>query len=174
MGGLSRAGRMTWPKSVSQETVLDHEALLTLARKVSAAASDGDIDHLRSTATDFEKALEKHLQRETATMHCIPPAEERILERGQERLWSATVGLLWDANHGCPHPPGYCSSRAEELLALLTLQAHDEGRALRGHVAREREDRNAGSHKAKKASAASHSGPPAGSRGSTARRRGNR
>ena len=110
---------------------LDHEALLTLARKVYAAASDGDLDHVKTAAGEFASALFGHLQEEASTMHRLTPAEERILHRGQDRLWSAATELLRNADESCPHPAEYCSGRAEELLALMMLQAHDERRAHR-------------------------------------------
>lgn len=133
MGALSDGG---YAKQLGRPTlVLGHEALMTLARKVCAAAADADLEHLKVTAREFEGALVDHFQDEIVSMHGIPPADERILRRGQERLWSAVTELLWDADHGCPHPGGYCSSLAEVMLALLMLQAHDESRALRNRVA---------------------------------------
>lgn len=119
----------------SEFPALGHEALLTLARKVSAAADDADVEHLSRSVRQFADALATHLRSEGATMTTVTPAEERILHRGQSRLRSLTAGLLWDADHECPHRLGYCSSRAEELLALLTIQAHDESRALHRHAA---------------------------------------
>lgn len=133
MGELSQADQAKRTRGAAP--ILDHEALLTLARKVCAAATDADVGHLTASARELEHALLGHLQHEAVTMRQIPPGDERILNRGQERLWSAVTGLVWDADHGCPHAPGYCASRAEELLALLTLQAHDEHRVFSRRVA---------------------------------------
>lgn len=127
MGELWEAGKTK--RSTSPAAALDHEALLTLARKLCAAASDGDVGHLKTATREFETALAGHLREEAATVTELDPARERMLYRGQERLWSATTQLVWNADHGCPHPSQYCSERAQELLALMTLQAHDEHRA---------------------------------------------
>lgn len=112
---------------------LDHQALLTLARKVYAAAGDCDCGHMGAAAKDFAGALGAHLRHETFTETEITAGQERNLRRGQVRLWSAANDLLTEADRGCPHSPSYCRSKAEELLALLTIQADDERRAFNHH-----------------------------------------
>lgn len=111
----------------------DHQALLTLARKVQAAAADSDCGHLDAAAKDFTDALGAHLRAETFTTTKITVGEERILQRGQARLWAAASALLGEADRGCPHAERYCTSRAGELVALLQIQAHDERRAFNHH-----------------------------------------
>lgn len=108
----------------------DHERLLTLARRINAAAGDGDVERLRRAVTEFADALADHLQTERPRMASVTPAEERILRRGQARLWSSTSELLHDARGSCEGRRGACASHAEELLAQLTMQAHDEARSL--------------------------------------------
>lgn len=112
---------------------LDHQGLLTLARKVQAAAEDCDCGHLGAAAKDFAEALGAHLRTEAFTTTEITPGEERILRRGQARLWVATSDLLAEADRGCPDSSRYCNSIAGELLALLELQARDERRAFNHH-----------------------------------------
>lgn len=113
---------------------LDHQGLLTLARKMQAAATDCDCGHLDAAARDFADALGAHLRTETFIATEVTPGEERILRRGQVRLWTAASDLLAEADRGCPHSSTYRTSRAGELLALLQLQAHDEGRAHNHHA----------------------------------------
>lgn len=109
---------------------LGHEALLTLARKVNAAAADTDPYRLREAARRFTIALDRHLQAEAAPMNRMVPAEARLLRKGQERICDLAAALLEEAGRDCPASPRDCRSRAEELVAFLTLQARDEHHAL--------------------------------------------
>jgi hypothetical protein len=111
-------------------TPLGHEALLTLARKVRAAAADTDPQRLEEAAQRFSTALDRHLKAEAAAMSGVVPAEARLLRKGQKRICKLAAALLHDAAHECPVSHPDCRSRAEELVALLSLQARDEHRAL--------------------------------------------
>lgn len=111
-------------------TPLDHEALLTLARKVRAAAADTDPERLSQAARRFSIALDRHLQAEAAPLSRMAPAEAHLLRKGQERICKLTTALLDEADRGCPVPHRDCRSRAEDLVALLSLQAGNEHRTL--------------------------------------------
>lgn len=115
--------------------LLGHQGLLTLARKVHAAATDGDPERLNTAACEFADALGAHLRNETFTRAHVAPSEERILRRGQARLWAVAHDLVAEAEGGCPRPHRYCTSRAEDLLTLMTLQAHEEHRVFSHHAA---------------------------------------
>lgn len=105
---------------------LDHEALLTLARKVRAAASDADPDRMERAAKHFTDALDRHLQSEILALGRATPAEAQMLKQGQDRIYALASRLVSDASSGCYRPGRDCKSRAEELVALLSLQARDE------------------------------------------------
>lgn len=109
---------------------LQHEALLTLARKVQAAADDGDVQRLQQVTAFFLEALTTHLRDEASSVSRLLPAEARILLRGQARLLTLATELIREAADGCSGPPQRCGNHTEELLASLTLQAHDERIAL--------------------------------------------
>ena len=111
---------------------LDHDSLLTLARKAHAAAGDADTTRLAEDLGTFVHALAHHLDHELPTLSRLPPAEARLVRRGQARVSAAARALLHDAAGGCTGPGRRCAARAEELLALLTLQARDERLALHG------------------------------------------
>ncbi len=109
---------------------LGHEALLTLARKVRAAADDTDAHRLEEAARLFALALERHLRAEAVPLSQMVPAQARILRRGQHRIGALAAALVADATGGCSAPHRECRSRADELVALLSLQARDEHLAL--------------------------------------------
>jgi hypothetical protein len=111
---------------------LDHDGLLTLARKAHAAAGDADTARLTENLGAFVHALARHLDHEVPTLTRLPPAEARLIRRGQARVSAAARALLRDAEGGCPGPGRRCAARAEELLALFTIQARDERLALHG------------------------------------------
>lgn len=110
---------------------LGHEGLLTLARKVSAAAQDADPIRLEAATRRFEEGLVCHVRAEAASLVGVAPAEARIIRRGHVRLGAATEALLAEVGRGCAHSRAYCRERAEELVALLTLQVRDERKAAR-------------------------------------------
>lgn len=107
---------------------LHHEALLTLARKVYAAAGDGDPKRLEQAAGLFLDALSTHVGDEAVAMTQLSPGDARILRRGHGRLLTIAAELTANGANGCLGVPQRCASRAEELLALLVLQARDEQR----------------------------------------------
>lgn len=109
---------------------LDHDGLLTLARKAHAAAGDADTTRLTENLGIFVHALVHHLEDELPTLVRLPPAEARLVRRGQTRVSTAARALLRDAAGGCAGPGRRCAARAEELLALLTVQSRDERLAL--------------------------------------------
>ena len=111
---------------------LDHDGLLTLARKAHAAAGNADTTRLAEDLGTFVHALAHHLDHELPTLSRLPPAEARLVRRGQARVSAAARALLHDAEGGCTGRRRRCTARAEELLALLTLQARDERLALHG------------------------------------------
>lgn len=111
---------------------LDHNGLLTLARKVHAAADDADPARLSEDLGAFVHALAHHLDREAPTLTRLPPPDARLVRRGQARVSAAARALLRDAEGGCAGPGRRCAARAEELLALLTIQTLDERVALHG------------------------------------------
>lgn len=109
---------------------LHHDGLLTLARKAYSAAGDADRARLGQDRATFVHALAGHLDQELPQLTRLPPAEARLLRRGQARVSATARALLAEAETSCDGPPGGCAARAEELLALLTLQARDERLAL--------------------------------------------
>lgn len=109
---------------------LDHDGLLTLARKAQAAAFEADIERMGEDLELFVHALVGHLARERPELTRLPPAEARLLRRGQARLATTARTLLGDAEVGCAGTSDRCVARAEELPALLTLQTRDERLAL--------------------------------------------
>ncbi len=106
--------------------LLGHEALLTLARKVDAAASDNDADRLRGAAKHLLGALRTHVRAEANDMNQLPTASARSLRHGQQRLLDLVVEIVAEADDRCSLPTGRCRLRTQELLAYLTLQARDE------------------------------------------------
>lgn len=111
---------------------LDHDRLLSLARRAHAAARDAETSRPVQELDILVHALIHHLDHERPALNRLPPAEARLLRRGQERLSAAARSLLLDAAEGCTGRRAACPTRVEELLALLTLQAHDERRMLHG------------------------------------------
>ena len=49
-----------------------------------------------------------------------------MLLRGQARVSAAAASLHAAAATGCVGPAEHCAASAEHLLALLTVEAHDE------------------------------------------------
>ncbi len=102
---------------------LDHESLLTLARKAEASADEQDPVRLERAVLKLFEALVEHVGAEQPDLMRLSPGESRLLRRGQQR----TIDLLVDLAVSAQHPgPCRCSALAEALLAQLTLQADDE------------------------------------------------
>jgi hypothetical protein len=108
-----------------------HDGLLTLALKVHAAAVDGEPERLERAARRFSNALADHLDQEALLLSRLAPPEARILRRGQDRLATTARFLIGQATGNCQHDAVHCSTRTEELVALLVLQARDERCELR-------------------------------------------
>ncbi len=104
-----------------------HEELLTLARKVQAAAADGDPDRLEAAGLKLYDALVAHIGAEHADLDRLPPPELRELTRGQHQVLDELAALAAGAHTG---GPCRCAELAAELTARLFLQAGDERRAL--------------------------------------------
>jgi hemerythrin-like domain-containing protein len=102
---------------------LDHDALLTLARKTEAAAHDGDRDRLETAALHLFEALLDHVGAERLDLVHLSPGEGRLLLRGQQRV----VDLLVELAVAAQLPgPCHCNNFAQHLSAQLSLQADDE------------------------------------------------
>jgi hypothetical protein len=111
---------------MSSASPLCHEALLTLARKLEAAASDGDRDRVETTARRLLGALIDHIRAEKADLALLDPDQERELARGQQRVVDHLVPLAVDVqNADLSHWDGL----ARRLVAELSLQATDERRS---------------------------------------------
>lgn len=123
------------PRDLGSPGVLDHAALLTLARKAHAAAVDANVSRLGDELFTFVQALAVHVDEEAQRMTAVPPAEERLLHRGQHRIEAAARALLEQTDVGCASHPAACAARLEELLALMELQARDERLALQAAAA---------------------------------------
>jgi hypothetical protein len=102
---------------------LGHQELLTLARKTVAAAQDGDRDRLEAAALHLLDALLDHVDAERLELVRLPPAESRLLARGQDRLVGLLADLAFQVSAGGPCE---CELHAQQLLAHLSLQADDE------------------------------------------------
>jgi hypothetical protein len=120
------AAHPPWVKGAKEMTFdppLEHDALLTLARKTEAAAHDGDRDRLEAAALHLFEALVEHVGAEQFDLSHLAPGEGRLLSRGQQRI----VGLLVELAIGAEAPgPCRCDDLAQQLLAQLSLQADDE------------------------------------------------
>lgn len=112
---------------MAQTAVHTHDELLTLARKLHAAATDGARDRVEAASLKLYDALVAHLGAEQPDLRRLPPPELRLLARGQRRLVDELAELAARAHMG---GPCHCTTGAEELLARLSLQAADERLAL--------------------------------------------
>lgn len=69
---------------------LDHDGLLTLARKAYAAAGDADTARLTESLCAFVHTLAHHLDHEIPSFTRLPPAEARLallsIQARDERL----------------------------------------------------------------------------------------
>jgi phosphopantothenate synthetase len=107
---------------------LCHEALLTLARKLEAAAADDDRDRVEHAASRLLGALVDHIRAEKAEiaeMGELDPDRARDLVRGQERIVDHLVPLAAGARDA---DLSVVDGLALRLIAELSLQADDERR----------------------------------------------
>ena len=111
---------------------LTHEELLTLARKVQAAAHDNDSQRLASARVRLAGALTTHLEAEQEALARVPVPQRQALARGQDRL----LDLLSELAKPIRAEPRRTHSHiADDLLHALGLQAADERRYMRTAVA---------------------------------------
>lgn len=104
-----------------------HEELLTLARKVEAAATDHDRGRVEASSLRLFEALVDHIGVERSEFLRIPPGESRLLARGQQRV----INRLIDVALAAQSPgPCRCADGAAGLVAELAVQAADERLAL--------------------------------------------
>ena len=103
-----------------------HEALLTLARKLEGAASDGDRDRVEAAARRLLVALIDHIRAEKPEMALLEPDRARELARGQQRIVDHLVPLAVDVRNA---DLSRCDGLAQQLIAELSLQADDERRS---------------------------------------------
>lgn len=104
--------------------ILSHDDLLTLARKVEAAAADGDRERVLYTAAHMFDHLREHIAAERANLHRLAPRDERLLGHGQRRVADVALELAIAAETAPEECR--CETLALELLALLEEQADDE------------------------------------------------
>ena len=104
---------------------------MTLARKVQAAAHDGDPVRLEFSRLRLVEELKAHLATEHELLSRLPEPQRAVLAQGQRRLMDLLGGLA-QPTRGQPRPDS--SQVADELLDCLGLQAGDEHRCL--HPAR--------------------------------------
>lgn len=102
---------------------IEHEDLLTLARKSEAAARDGDPDRVETASLRLLEAFLVHVGAERRDLLRLAPGDARMVIRGQQRVVDAVVDLAISAgsDEACD-----CARVSEDLIARLTLQAEDE------------------------------------------------
>ena len=103
-----------------------HEELLTLVRKVAAAADDDDHERLEIAVPRLFAALLHHVADELRDLVALDPAECRRMLRGQQRI----LELLVDLALASETEGQRCERIAQQLLAELTVQAEAERRSL--------------------------------------------
>ncbi|MEO6627180.1 MAG: hypothetical protein ABIP03_01285 [Aquihabitans sp.] len=106
---------------------IDHEILLTLARKSQAAASDGDPTRVEASSLRLLEAFFVHVRAEQPAMLQLAPGEARMMLRGQQRVIDAIVDLIIAAGSDSPCN---CARLSEDLIVRLTLQSEDESHHL--------------------------------------------
>lgn len=110
------------------DRILDHEELLTLARKTAAAAHDRDSIRVEASSLRLFEAFVAHVEAERGVLLDLPPGDARVLLRGQQRVVEQLVELAIEAELGgaCR-----CETMADDLVARLRLQHEDERHRLR-------------------------------------------
>ena len=109
------------------ETALDHEALLTMARKVRAAAEDRDWARYHDEVARLERELQLHLASEAHDLTRLPEPERHRLEVGQEEL----LGLVEELAALEAEVPGTSLAiPTSRFVAALAYQREQERRAL--------------------------------------------
>jgi hypothetical protein len=105
---------------------LDHEALLTLARKAEAAIRDDDHDRLATAVQRLSDALVDHVGAERPQLEDLPAGESALLEHGQERVLELLAQLSRIVGSSPAFGSCHCVSLARQLLAHLSLQGNHE------------------------------------------------
>lgn len=105
------------------ERSMSHEDLMTLARKIAAAAHDHDPERIEGASLRLFEAFVAHVGAERSTLLDLPPGDARMLLRGQQRVIEQLVELAISAELGgeCQ-----CEAVADDLVARLSLQSEDE------------------------------------------------
>jgi hypothetical protein len=111
--------------TMSMTTPLDHEALLTLARKLEGAAADGEVDRVHYAARRLLGALVDHIRAERDTIERLSPETARGIATGQQRLVFDLAALAVVVQQG---DLGLGEELVQALIADLTVQADDERR----------------------------------------------
>lgn len=108
-------------------TARDHEALLTMARRVRAAAEDREWARYHEEVARLERELQLHLASEAHDLTRVSQPERRQLEVGQEEL----LGMVGDLAALEAEVPGTSLAiPTTRLLAALAYQREQERRAL--------------------------------------------
>ncbi len=105
---------------------LDHEALLTLARKVEAAARDDDHERLTVAVQRLSDALVDHLSAERPQLARLPPGPGHLLEDGQERILELLADIARVVAQSPTPDPRYGVNLVRQVSAELSLQAEHE------------------------------------------------
>lgn len=105
---------------------LSHTHLVNLAYRTAGAAHDHDPVRVGADALQLFVALTDHVLAERPAFLHIPPADARLLERGQRRLVDLLRALADSAAREMDSCG--CSRIADDLVAELELQAADERR----------------------------------------------
>lgn len=108
--------------------ILTHEELLTLARKVQAAAHDDDSHRLTHARVHLAGALTTHLEAEHEALARVPEPHREALARGRHRLMHLLTELATPIR---TEPRRDHSHIADDLLHALENQAADEHRHMR-------------------------------------------
>jgi hypothetical protein len=110
---------------MSMTAPLDHEALLTLARKLEGAAADGEVDRAHHAARRLLSGLVDHIRAERDAIERLSPDTARELTTGQQRLVFELVTFAVVVQQG---DLGLGEELVQELIAELTVQADEERR----------------------------------------------
>lgn len=108
---------------------VSHDALLTRANKVRAAASDHDVDRLQREVGALLDGFVVHVEQERAQVRHLPTSSARMLERGQERLLAGLVALLAEVGDEATVDPCRCELLCGEVMVQLTVQTDAERRS---------------------------------------------
>lgn len=103
-----------------------HDALLTAAQRVVAAADDHDVMRLRHEAHELVKRLATHLAIEQPAVDGLPSFSRGLIQRGQQRLLAAALAIAETRATECQACG--CADLARDLAAHLIVEANAERR----------------------------------------------